>query len=143
MAHFLDDVVSDIFTYYEAAYNNLNDVALELWWAGQELRFGVAKNKPAGLRLQNASGYLYDFIWNAYRSGGLHYSIHQAFELVRDNWPEDPSPPFNMGLLLSTMLEAEPSQIQGFVGITDAYRQSIWNKPFHKEFFAALAGGVE
>jgi len=52
-------------------------------------------------------------------------------------------PEFTMGVLLSTMLIAEPSQIQGFVGITDAYRQSIWNKPFNKEFFAALARGFE
>lgn len=61
-----------------------------------------------------------------------HYTISEA-----------PEAEFNMGILLSTMLTAEPSQIQGFVGITDAYRQSIWNKPFNKEFFAALARGFE
>jgi len=54
---------------------------------------------------------------------------------------EAPEAEFNMGVLLSTMLTAEPSQIEGFVGITDAYRQSIWDKPFNKEFFAALARG--
>ncbi|GAH29755.1 unnamed protein product, partial [marine sediment metagenome] len=28
-----------------------------------------------------------------------------------------------------------------FVGLVDAYRQSIWNRPFNKDFFAALARG--
>ena len=48
-----------------------------------------------------------------------------------------------MGDILSTMLSAEPDEVEYFVGLVDAYRQSIWNKPFNSEFFAALARGFE
>lgn len=48
-----------------------------------------------------------------------------------------------MADILDTMLAAEPYEINYFVGIVDAYRQSIWNKPFNVEFFAALARGFE
>jgi len=50
---------------------------------------------------------------------------------------------FDMDTLLSTMLAADPKQVQYFVGLVDAYRQSIWNQPFNEEFFAALARGFE
>ena len=45
--------------------------------------------------------------------------------------------------ILSTMLAADPNQVRYFVGLVDAYRQSIWNKPFNVDFFAALARGFE
>jgi len=45
--------------------------------------------------------------------------------------------------LLSTMLTADPAQVEYFVGLVDAYRQSIWNRPFNQEFFAALSRGFE
>lgn len=46
-----------------------------------------------------------------------------------------------MDAILSTMLSADPTQVEYFVGLVDAYRQSIWNRPFDKDFFAALARG--
>ena len=46
-----------------------------------------------------------------------------------------------MGDMLSTMLGATPSEVTYFVGLVDAYRQAIWNKPFNAEFFAALSRG--
>lgn len=49
----------------------------------------------------------------------------------------------DMDSLLNVMLEADPKQVEYFVGLVDAYRQSIWNKPFNSEFFAALARGFE
>lgn len=48
---------------------------------------------------------------------------------------------FDMSALLSAMLTADPDEIQQFVGITDAYMQSIWNRPYSREFFAALGRG--
>lgn len=49
----------------------------------------------------------------------------------------------DMDMLLSAMVTADFSQLQYFIGIVDAYRQSLWNKPFNAEFFAALARGFE
>lgn len=75
-----------------------------------------------------------------------HYLDNHFFSCFyfarRDLPPPDPVP-ITMATILSAMVTAEPSQIQDFVGLTDAYRQSLWNKPFNKEFFAALARGFE
>ena len=49
----------------------------------------------------------------------------------------------DMDTILNTLLTATPYQIQYFIGLVDAYRQSLWNKPFNSEFFAALARGFE
>lgn len=49
----------------------------------------------------------------------------------------------DMDTLINTMLTATPAQITYFVGLVDAYRQSIFNKPFNEDFFAALARGFE
>lgn len=49
----------------------------------------------------------------------------------------------DMDMLLSAMVGAKFNQLQYFIGIVDAYRQSLWNKPFNAEFFAALARGFE
>lgn len=49
----------------------------------------------------------------------------------------------DMSELIGVMLLANPSEIEYFVGLSDAYRQSIWNRPFNQEMFAALARGFE
>ncbi len=51
--------------------------------------------------------------------------------------------PLTFDDILALMLEADPYQVQYFVGLVDAYRQSIWDRPFNKEFFAALGRGFQ
>ena len=53
------------------------------------------------------------------------------------------APPFELTMddIINTMLTASPEQVNYFVGLVDAYRVSIWDKPFNEEFFAALARG--
>jgi len=46
-----------------------------------------------------------------------------------------------MDSLLSAMVTATDPQLMNFIGLVDAYRQSLWNKPFNAELFAALAKG--
>lgn len=48
-----------------------------------------------------------------------------------------------MADILSAMVKADPDEVMYFVGLVDAYRQSIWGQPFNQEFFAALARGFE
>ena len=48
-----------------------------------------------------------------------------------------------MSDMINTMLTATPDEVQYMVGINDAYRQSIWDRPYNNEFFAALARGFE
>jgi hypothetical protein len=50
---------------------------------------------------------------------------------------------FDMDILLSAMITATPEQLKKFIGLVDAYRQSLWNQEFDSEFFAALARGFE
>lgn len=45
--------------------------------------------------------------------------------------------------ILTAMVSATPEQLTYFVGIVDAYRLSVWNKPFNAEFYAALARGFQ
>ncbi|GAI97961.1 unnamed protein product, partial [marine sediment metagenome] len=55
----------------------------------------------------------------------------------------DEAPAYDLTLdaILTIMLTATNPQIQYFIGLVDAYRQSLWNKPFNQEYFAALARG--
>jgi len=46
-----------------------------------------------------------------------------------------------MGDLLSVMLSASEDEYRYFIGLVDAYRVGLWNKPFNSEYFAALARG--
>lgn len=40
--------------------------------------------------------------------------------------------------VINAMLVAENDELTTFIGLVDAYRQSIWNQPFDKEFFSSL-----
>ena len=41
--------------------------------------------------------------------------------------------------ILAAMLTATPDQIEQFIGTVDAFRTSMWNRPFDTEYFALLA----
>lgn len=96
--------------------------------AGQALNDGSGKALDMGKGL--ATYYATD-----------EFYICDAFEWIGNNLPETSE--FDMAVLLSTMLAATPYQLEYFIGLVDAYRQSLWNKPFNAEFFGALAKGFE
>lgn len=48
-----------------------------------------------------------------------------------------------MQSIIDTMFLANPTQVSSFVGLMDAYRQSIWNMPFNAEMWAAIARGFQ
>lgn len=72
----------------------------------------------------------------------LRWNMGRAFQYVNDNAAFDASE-LTMEALINTMLIAEPDEVNYFIGLVDAFRQSVWNKPFNQEFFAALARGFE
>ncbi len=43
--------------------------------------------------------------------------------------------------MISVMLAATEEEYSYFIGVIDAYRVGLWNKPFESEFYAALARG--
>ena len=46
-----------------------------------------------------------------------------------------------MSKILAAMITADLDEYRRFIGIADAYRVALWNKPFNAEFYAALARG--
>lgn len=67
------------------------------------------------------------------------YLIPEMFYRVGEAEP----PELTMEAIINAMLTASSDEVMYFVGLVDAYRQSVWNKPFNEEFFAALARGFE
>lgn len=45
--------------------------------------------------------------------------------------------------VLDVMNSASNDELKEFIGLVDAYRQSLWNKPFNVEYWAAIARGFE
>jgi len=54
--------------------------------------------------------------------------------------PPPPGPP-SMDDILSAMVSATDEEYAKFIGLVDAYRIGLWNKPFNSEFYAALGRG--
>lgn len=68
---------------------------------------------------------------------GLYDSVYWSF------FGGDGGVELEMEMIINAMLAATPYEVNYFVGLVDAYRQSLWNKSFNSEFFAALARGFE
>ena len=77
------------------------------------------------------------FLWGA---NGFDSMIPLAFRYLKGEI-DAIEPTIDMSMIINAMLEADPDQVKWFVGIVDAFRQSIWNQPFDAEFFAALGRG--
>ncbi len=77
--------------------------------------------------------------------GGASFTLTDALDRDRA-FPEFEAPtPYTLSMadILNTMLTADPYQVEYFVGLMDAYRLSIWDKPFNQEFFNALGEGFK
>ena len=70
---------------------------------------------------------------------------YRMFKLYTMMWEYDyeemPGAEVTMSAIINAMLTADFDELKSFVGIADAYRVSLWNKPFEVEFYAALARG--
>ena len=68
-----------------------------------------------------------------YPYGALYYYINNCIVI----------PEVDMSSIINAMLVATPDEITYFIGLADAFKQSTWNRPFNKQFYAALARGFE
>lgn len=139
MATFLDDVISNIAASRIDVMNALS--GLESWVHSAGSYIGSQNWADAEICLHNAS----DEFWEMKMAltnltASIVVQTRKGFILIQSNWP-DAAAEVTMSSLLTAMLSADPYQIMYFVGLVDAYRQSIWNRPFNKEFYAALARG--
>lgn len=139
----LSDLIGILqFDYDKAEYWG-NKLAGGLYNAGTYLI--DADTNRAGQVLQACQDYCQYFVdgittnWSPYEDVMI-----EALTWIDDNWP-DVGDPYELTMedMLITMLAATPYELNYFIGIVDAYRQSIWNKPFNEAFFAALARGFE
>lgn len=78
-----------------------------------------------------------DYTKTASDQSWFYESIYWANKDV----PDPPAYELTMGDILSTMLAADEEEVMYFIGLVDAYRTSLWNKPFNAEYYAALARG--
>lgn len=112
-----------LYDYQERAYQHylagedheaIGDICASLSWAGSALWYLVAKRTPF------EGGYAVPYFLEHFAGGDI-----------------------NMGLILSTMLTATPDEVEYFIGLVDAYRSSIWQRPFNQDMYAALARGFK
>lgn len=78
------------------------------------------------------------FGWN-----GSSHALTDALdrELACPFITEAPETEVTMAAILSAMITANADDLKMFIGLVDAYRTSLWNKPFNVDFYAALARG--
>ena len=144
MAHFLDDVIDEIWTSLSNAIVAFGNYNTFMHNAAVHLKANQVYD--AGVDLDEARLQMF-FVkkWTVQDTKSVAQQTRNALILLRTNWPEDGEPPpeyeLTMDKILSVMVAAQADDIQYFVGLVDAYRTSIWNKPFNEEFFAALARG--
>jgi len=72
--------------------------------------------------------------------GSYRIRLINTLQWINNNWPAD-GVGVDMDAILSAMAAAEPSEVTYFIGLVDAYRSALWDKPFNSDFFAALARG--
>lgn len=97
---------------------------------------GIRNYAQSAIHLQEAADDFYSMRSYMYSLG---VALHDSFDWMEDNW----AGLIYMEDIIDAMSAANHIEIRYFVGIVDAYRQSIWNKPFEQEFFAALARAFE
>jgi len=78
-----------------------------------------------------------------YSTTGSEYRLYRCLKLSWEYTIKDPPEGLTMDSLLSVMVAATDSELMNFIGLVDAYRQSLWNKEFNAEYFAALARGFK
>jgi len=138
MADFLDTIIFRLNIDRLAVKDYLDRTASHLNNAGGLLRAHLYDN--AGQALGDAAQDLSTFSDKLSQDNASSlYNTRQGFILIQDNWGGE----INMGMILTAMYEATNDELLNFIGLVDAYRQSLWNKPFNAEFFAAIARGFE
>ncbi len=141
MPTFLDDVIADLQTVRSTLSNELQVIGSAVYNAGSNL--SSHNYSAAGEYLKTAGNGLSDirlplimltssFLWNC----------RLGFIAIRDNWPSEAGA-IDMSAIINAMLLANPDEVTYFIGLTDAFRKSIWNRPYNRDFYAALARGFE
>ncbi|GAI67845.1 unnamed protein product [marine sediment metagenome] len=137
-----DEVLDDIDSYYEAGWKYYEFAKDHIWLAKQKLHVWTDHNVLTELiegcyDLYISVSNLTTFITPIAGKGKLPYFLRN-FTIA-----EAPDAGITMRMILDEMFTADNEELKEFIGLVDAYRQSLWNKPFDMEFWAATARGFE
>ena len=88
-------------------------------------------------QLQTFLSNLTTYTWPDWQGSGLFESLYW---LDQEAGGGDPYV-LTMDDILSVMVTASDEEYAKFIGLVDAYRIGLWNKPFNTEFYAALGRG--
>lgn len=133
----IDDQIAGLYDKFGYILSEYIDIKNRFGYLGDQI---AAENWSAA---ESECDFLKSYFVEMYYHIGYIRDYHDnIYKWFLDNWPDEPAPPeVTMDAILSAMLSADPAQVEYFVGLVDAYRQSIWNRPFNKDFFAALGRG--
>jgi len=142
----LQDFIDDGYDQGGSALSDLYSARNYLYYAGNHIaneEWASAKSALYSAGDLFGSGFA-DLLSDTVHNKGLRRHWYDALYWIDDNWPTTPEvPEITMDALLSAMVTATDSQLMSFIGLVDAYRQSLWNKDFNVDLFAALARGFE
>ena len=88
-------------------------------------------------QIQNFLQTLTTHSWSTWQGSGLFESLYWLDQEHAAGGEYE----LTMADILSVMLSATDEEYAKFIGLVDAYRIGLWNKPFNSEFYAALGRG--
>lgn len=137
----LQDCIDEIDVRWDAVRSRLDSIG---YWFGKLGDSILAENWSNAHSNCNTLHIHTDFLAEQMGDGifSVRYWHNAALQYVNDYVPWSAGD-LTMDALLSTMLSANPNQVMYFIGLLDAYRQSVWNRPFNREFFTGLAKGFQ
>jgi len=138
----------DAYVAFISQYNNwrvlLNDLD---GWGTQMMAYAAADEWQnafaAALGCFNTIETIHITVLDMVESNFRNNHLFECLRLAYLDVPDGEAYELTMDDLINVMLQANPEQVKYFVGLVDAYRQSLWNQPFNEELFAALARGFE
>ena len=102
--------------------------AARVYWNGSEDRLALDKTITGCIRLSTAVQYIigkFTEVTPWYLLSKLHTL---SWEYSMD---EPPAADVSMDAILSAMITASLDEYTEFIGLVDAYRVGLWNKPFN------------
>jgi hypothetical protein len=121
----------------------LQSACNQLGIAGDKIELG---DWPAARTALHNSGYFLNIfgeylLADSWPSIGLRGHWRDALYWINNAWPTEYK--LTMSDVLDVMTQANPVELEYFIGLVDAYRIALWDKPYPVEFYRALGEGFK
>ncbi len=135
-ADLLRDNYDGAWLFYEWAADDFD--AARVYWNGGNDHLALDKCITGCYRLASSVYY----IIGRFTEVSPWYLLPKLHTLSWEySMDEPPAADVSMDAILSAMITASLDEYTEFIGLVDAYRVGLWNKPFNSEYYAALARG--